>query len=249
MRTFNNMIEAAKEVRRDLYKSPLIWTTRVQQEMGLDLQGHERLGYSYAVPFSGLPTNPNDLVDQAIDLGFEFFKTYESEMRNWIRMEEYHRYHTPNPATFQANNPPAETVHPALRKTIEGNTWSYVYRERLYGLVEQATAQLAAVPDSRRVFIPIYQPMDLIRAGQPTRVPCTLGYQLIIRDVPGHGKRLNVVYLQRSSDFERFWLTDLYFAARLLEVVANQLEDVEPGLVMHYIISFHDFVSGDEEIY
>jgi thymidylate synthase len=101
--------------------------------------------------------------------------------------------------------------------------------------------------DSRRVFWPIFRPEDAIRAGAPTRIPCSLGYQFVLRELAGD-ERLLLFYLSRSVDFDTFWLSDLWLAHKMQVHVAGELS-TNVGYLSHFIISFHSFAVNDQEIY
>lgn len=124
-----------------------------------------------------------------------------------------------------------------------------------YGDLNDVLDLLAREPHTRQAYLPIWFPEDT-GAHHGERVPCTLGYHLLLRD----GK-LNITYFIRSCDFYRHFRDDVYMAARLAQWVVEQLrdrdehpdqqwdthlswDDVHPGNLVMHMDSLHIF-EGD----
>lgn len=244
-RFFHTFDEATEEIRRDLAKGTRINFTRVQQRVGEHLPGRERTGYEYTV-LTGIPEETEELLLFGQVHHFPLFqeKVDRDALGQWLMLETNQRLY---PMSYTPGDPPLELLHPALKKTLEGNWPSYLYRERMVGAVEVMTSILDGSPDTRRAYWPIFHPEDSFRAGAPTRIPCSIGYQLMLRKFNDQ-TLLIMVYLQRSSDFDTFWLTDVYLARQFQLQVAKRL-NVDPGSFSHYIISFHSFQVEGTEIY
>lgn len=91
-----------------------------------------------------------------------------------------------------------------------------------YGDLGDVIELLKRSPYSRQAYLPVWFPEDTGSAsGQ--RVPCTLGYQFIIREGAA-GKRLHVIYHMRSCDFMRHLADDIYMTIRLGQWVRDQLQ-------------------------
>lgn len=91
-----------------------------------------------------------------------------------------------------------------------------------YGDLGDVIELLKRSPYSRQAYLPVWFPEDTGSAsGQ--RVPCTLGYQFIIREGAA-GKRLHVIYHMRSCDFMRHLADDIYMTIRLAQWVRDQLQ-------------------------
>lgn len=111
----------------------------------------------------------------------------------------------------------------------------------LYDLIDM----LAAEPDSRQAYLPIFFPEDT-GTRNPTRKPCTLGYHFILR----HGY-FHITYYMRSCDFYRHWADDCYLTVRLLLWVLDRLREkqpdtwgvVKPGYFIMHITSLHMFTN------
>lgn len=240
MKLYTTIQEALSEIQRDVYKGPRLVSSRVQQIKGKELPGRELLSYSYAIERGGIPFAVDDIVELGQKFKFKAFLEHPREMRNWLLQERIVRFQG---LTGQMT----EKLHPALVSTVEGNWPSYTYGERLHGALDALEAALQASPDSRRAYWPIYQPVDSLRSPAPTRVPCSLGYQFLIRNTL-KGEELICVYLQRSADFDTFLLTDIYLANQFQQQLAERLQ-VKSGQFQHFITSLHSFEVEGTEIY
>lgn len=244
MRVFETLYEAESEIRRDLYKGPLVQSTRVQQQTNLSLQVRERLGYQYSV--SNVPTS----IAEITRFGSERFPSWRENQEKislWLQNEvqrRFYNYHSSDPTTPDCS----EVLHPQLKTTLEGNFPAYTYQARMRGAVHHLANGLKKNPDTRRAYWPIYHEHDVLRFADPTRIPCSLGYQPLIRDLGNGEERLVMFYLERSCDFDHFWLSDVFFASYFQKLIAQELE-IKPGALLHYIISFHSFEVEEQEIY
>lgn len=179
------------------------------------------------------------------------------------------------------NPPPSHNIWPYVQddneQWVDGDKFSHTYPERmwpkmanvgektsegrqiyvphvgirfLYGDLLDVLSLLADKPLTRQAFLPIWFPEDTgVVHGE--RVPCTLGYHLMIRK--GY---LTVTYYIRSCDFRRHFADDLYMAARLAQWVSHNLSaplqdrhgmTVKANAVIMHIASFHIF-QGDWDI-
>jgi thymidylate synthase len=120
-----------------------------------------------------------------------------------------------------------------------------------YGDLNTLVKILAHEPTTRQAYLPIWFPEDLAAAEQGKRVPCTLGYHLIMRD-----KNLHIVYPMRSCDYIRHFRDDVYLTVRLLLWVLDRCRKensaewfgVKPGTLTMHITSLHAFVSDKRVI-
>lgn len=248
MRIFQDLDEACVEIKRDLSKSPSVASSRVQGKEVKAL-AREAIGYAYTVV--QMPDWPGGLAAVAAKHGF-----LENEGRSswlkWLATEEQLR------GSWVAGAS-AEDWHPMLKTQMEGQEPSYVYQDRLRGLVEVMAGTLSLYPDTRRAYWPMFNLEDANRAARLTRIPCTIGYQFMIREVATGDSRLHCVYLERSCDFDRFWISDLWLANRLQARVLSELKAKLPedesiqrlklGHTTHMITSFHSFYQVQGEIY
>lgn len=251
MRLFLNMDEATNEIIRDLTKSPVMTSSRVQQ-LAITKEAHEAMNYAYSV--QSVPAKASDLVAIGKKY-FPFYRTYETQLIQWMEAEWEARM---NAATGMFRDlKDADHLHPVLKDLYEGSELSYSYPERMAGMAVHMSNLLSAFPDSRRGYWPIFNELDGRRSSRLTRIPCSIGYDFAIRAVNGNGLKLHVTYLQRSADLEVFWLTDVWFASNLQYLLCQFINldgwdpdswVIKPGVLTHFILSLHMF-KREEEIY
>ena len=132
---------------------------------------------------------------------------------------------------------------------IKEGYFDHTYMERLntnplmgvrykYGNLHSVVELLKREPDTRQAFIPVWFPEDTgVKFGG--RVPCTIGYHILIRD----GK-VHIVYYLRSCDARRHFFDDLYLCARLALWIRDMVNtELQMGTMSVHITSFHIFES------
>jgi|SRR5215475_7892386 len=106
-----------------------------------------------------------------------------------------------------------------------------------YGDLDDLIKLLLREPYTRQAYLPIFFPEDT-GAVHGGRIPCTLGYHFLRRDVEMH-----MWYFIRSCDYVRHFRDDLYLAARLLLWVIDALaladDHVLPGNFTFVCPSMH----------
>lgn len=111
--------------------------------------------------------------------------------------------------------------------------FGYTYGERYSISLDAVVRELQTHPDTRQAFISVWSPdRDAGRLGK-TRVPCSLGYWLALRD-----ETLSLTYLQRSADLETHLENDIYLAHKLQRYIADRLR-AGVGHYIHWIGSLH----------
>ena len=113
---------------------------------------------------------------------------------------------------------------------------AYTYNELIWNndQVTKIINRLREDPDSRQLWISLWNPdKDPDFLGGVSRVPCSLGYGLQVRD----GK-LNLHYVMRSCDFATHFRNDVYLAIKFLEWVAEKT-GYPVGSFTHTIFSLH----------
>jgi len=178
----------------------------------------------------------------------------EEEAREWAEAEFQERIS-------------GECINPGEAWKLRKNIWEeflvdgkfdYTYPERINQLVMYdylPTTKLKAVikllkedPDTRKAILNIYGSFydyhshveDYDRLDGHARIPCSMYYDFLIRENQKGEKILNITYHQRSSDFITFFGTDVYFAWKLMEYVADKV-GVKPGYLYHTIDSIHAY--------
>lgn len=245
MKIYETMAEAASEIKRDISKSPLVASASVQS-LDEQAEAHEAMFYCYTV--KDIPLLPTRLVEIASNEGLTPRQEEVTKWIRWLHLERDARLKW-QPGFI------SEQYHPHLERFVgdeRASDMDYTYTDRLHGAVEVMSHALCN-PTTRRAFWPIFHPNDSLEISRSKRIPCSIGYQFLPREI-GDRIFLHLVYFQRSCDFERFWLSDVWlaqeFQRRVLEEVNEQraLEDLMfLGYFTHFITSLHMFT--DEEIY
>ena len=106
-----------------------------------------------------------------------------------------------------------------------------------YGDLNDLVDMLATEPDTRQAYLPMFFPEDT-GFRNPTRKPCSLGYQFILR----HGY-LHMTYYMRSCDFYLTVRLLLWVLDRLRERDADTWNAVKPGYFIMHITSLHMFTN------
>jgi hypothetical protein len=91
-----------------------------------------------------------------------------------------------------------------------------------YGDLWDMVELLAKEPNTRQAWIPLFFPEDT-GYGDGGRKPCTLGYQIMVRDGKAH-----MWYPLRSCDLIRHFQDDCYLAVRLLLWIVVQCRQINP---------------------
>lgn len=244
MRIYGNAYELMSEMGRNLYEMGATVKPKHYQNKNIegkeDFVTKELICEQYCL--IELP-DPENL-----------FIFMEEEAREWAEAEFQERIS-------------GECINPGEAWKLRKNVWEeflvdgkfdYTYPERINQLVMYdylPTTKLKAVikllkedPDTRKAILNIYGSFydyhsrveDYDRLDGHARIPCSMYYDFLIRENQKGEKILNITYHQRSSDFITFFGTDVYFAWKLMEYVADKV-GVKPGYLYHTIDSIHSY--------
>lgn len=148
-----------------------------------------------------------------------------------------------------------QPVNPGVAWTTREDVWreflqedgkfAYTYSERLCRnqQVLKVINRLKVDPDSRQLFISIWDVSDVDKLGGISRVPCSLGYLIQYR-----GGGVNLTYLQRSADIYTHFVNDIYLAFRLQKFIAREA-GYPVGRFTHWIGSLHVFRKHVKEVF
>ena len=157
--------------------------------------------------------------------------------RYWPFTQRGHKEHLDDQGHFSHTYP--ERLWPKYANPEPNKSENFGVRFTL-GDLEDVVELLARSPQTRQAFIPIWFPEDT-GATASQRVPCTLGYHVMIR-----GTEMKIVYYIRSCDLLRHFVDDVYLAMRLCQWLCQRVSEklstpvVPRQLVMH-ISSLHIF--------
>ena len=233
MRIFQNTGEMVREVERDLFEMGVRYQSKTvqDQDVGDDpkFRTIELSGYAYRLS----NPDPGEIIQMA-----DYFD-YDQDYQKWMIQEAAERlYGGPFPL-----NPGAAW---ALRedfwgKFIRNGVFSYSYAERWQAQLPYIVRELTEKPNTRQAILTMYdRHEDMLNWGGFDRVPCSVSYQFILRE----GK-LDVIYNQRSCDFMKFFLEDIFFTVKMADYVGTRIKS-EPGDFVHFLGSLHAF-QGDLE--
>jgi len=150
------------------------------------------------------------------------------------------------------NPPPSHTMWSGSTEEYyeDGNKFSHSYPERLWskGLhsgirydiadLDTLVAVLSKDLGTRQAYLPMFFPEDLSASLAGDRVPCSLGWQFIVRDGV-----MDCFYPIRSCDVFRHLRNDIYLANMLVMWVIERLEmpHIVPGKLIFHATSLHCF--------
>ena len=123
--------------------------------------------------------------------------------------------------------------------------FAYNYPERFakYGQIRRIIERIKEDPDSRQLFLAVYDPSDIQNMGGVSRVPCTIGYQIAIRS-----NHLHLTYIQRSCDFATHFNNDVYLAVMMQKYLAEKT-GYPVGRFTHFIMSLHLFKKDGKGVF
>lgn len=183
-----------------------------------DYLTHELIGYSYMI----LNSEDKD----------ELLKSFGKEDELPWDAEEF----TERVSGMNLNPGEAYKMRGVWEEFVHDGKFSYTYSERIGEQVNKVIEMLTATPSSRNAIISIWdRQIDQDRFGGKMRVPCSMYYQLLIRD----GK-LNMVYNIRSNDLMTHWCHDIWQAITLQQYIASKL-DIQVGYFIQQIGSLHGY--------
>jgi thymidylate synthase len=224
-------MEMVKEVERDLYEMGVRYQTSTVQDQQVandpNFQTIELFGYAYTIK-------------QVCHFDFQDaveYMDHDERYYDWMRREANERTNL----QLDDKNPGHAWKHRAdfWGQYLRNGVFAYSYAERWHHQIPYVIRELRARPHTRQAIITMYDRHDdLLSWGGNDRVPCSLTYQFIQRD-----GQLHIIYNQRSCDFVKFFIADIYFTMRLLSHVSAHT-GIEAGDLTHFLGSLHAF-AGD----
>lgn len=123
---------------------------------------------------------------------------------------------------------------------LHNGKFAYTYNERINPYKKEIINQLSINPNTRQAIISIFNPLlDVKNMGGKSRIPCSIFYQFLIREIQGK-RKLNMIYVMRSSDLLTHFVNDVYLAIKMQRYIAKQLE-LEVGSYTMFVSSFHAY--------
>lgn len=237
MRIYTNASEMIEETKRDLAEMGITVRPATMQDKYIkgdpDYETKELQNYSYCL-----------LDAKSVDI--------PGVSQPWADAEFEERIHDPfagGRGTSGMVTPGAEKypsfINPGEAWKMRAEVWTnylhdgkmaYTYNELLWtnDQTVKVLKRLKEDPDSRQLWISLWNPeKDPDFLGGISRVPCSLGYGLQVRD-----GALNLHYVMRSCDFATHFRNDVYLAIKFLEWAAEKTGH-KVGSFTHTIFSLH----------
>ena len=219
MRIYTNAQEMVEEVKRDLAEMGIVVRPATMQDKYVkgnpDYETKELQNYSYCL-----------LNARSQDIPGVTQPWADAEFKERVT-DPWERYPDGEPLLESISLP--NFINPGEAWKLREEVWSeymhdgklaYTYNELLWNndQLTKIMNRLKEDPDSRQLWISLWNPnKDPDFLGGVSRVPCSLGYGLQVRD----GK-LNLHYVMRSCDFVTHFRNDVYLAIKFLEWVAEK---------------------------
>jgi len=225
MRIFSNFEEALKEIKRDL------------AEMGTEV-------------------HPQTMQDKYVGDNPEY-STKELQNYDYTVKDAYYSISQLSPSQPWADAEFKERIsgmplNPGEAYKLRSEVWdeflhdgrfAYTYAERMWGKINLIVQEIKKNPNSRQLYLNIWEGGDLYYLGGQSRVPCSLGYLFQVR-----GGKLHMTYFMRSCDYATHFQNDVYLAVKLLGYIAHAV-DLEAGNFTHFIGSFHIYRKDAEGVF
>ncbi len=232
MRIYTEAIEAFEEIKRDLAEMGIWVHPKTMQDKNVegnpDYETTELQNYCYTI----LDAKSKDIPNVTQPWADEEFKERITDP------ETVGGFINPGEAWKLRDNIWGEFYH--------NGRFGYSYNELLWNnnQLMKIVNRLKEDPDSRQLWISLWDPTrdpDLL--GGISRVPCSLGYGLQVRE----GK-LNLHYVMRSCDFSTHFANDVYLAIKMLEYISG-LTGYGVGSFTHTIFSLHVYRKDLKEVF
>ena len=216
MRIYQNCKEAINDIARELKKNGVgIWTQTYQNK--------------------DIHNNPD-------------FQTKEIEAFSFSIIDTTDKAEMPGVTTRWADAEFKERVsglprNPGVAWTLRKKVWKefqrsdtkfdYTYASRMYWQIKPVLSELKKHPETRQAIVEIHdRSLDQKKMGKQ-RIPCSMFYQFMFRD-----KKLDIIYVMRSTDFSLHFSNDIYLAMKLQEYFAKKL-DIKTGKFIFFASSLH----------
>lgn len=240
MRIYINAEEMIEETKRDLAEMGIVVRPATMQDKYIkgnpDYETRELQNYSYClldaksqdIPGVIQPWADAEFLERVTD---PFLRAPDGKLSE---------PHFPNPGKAW------ELRKEVWTEYLHEGKMAYTYNELIWNndQVTKVINRLKEDPDSRQLWISLWNPdKDPDFLGGVSRVPCSLGYGLQVRD----GK-LNLHYVMRSCDFATHFRNDVYLAIKFLEWVAEKT-GYPVGSFTHTIFSLHVYNKDVEGVF
>ena len=257
MRIFSNPVEAVKEVERDCWEMGIMVSPQTMQDKIVkddpEYDTKENRGYSFKI------NGWTYAFDELIEVFRHFFPEDVESISNYCLIEIKERL------SGEAYNPGSSYIcRPKIwDEFLHDGKFAYTYSERMADQVNAVLNELKDRPDTRQGIITIHTNIcpicdgqvadtpseqnevrisaDFINKGGGGRIPCSMYYQLMIRE----GK-LDLIYTMRSCDLLTHFPIDISLALMTQQWFAAKL-DLPMGTFTYFAGSLHAYFKNIKE--
>jgi len=233
MRIYTTCREAVKEVERDLWEMGIEVRTYSMQDKVVE--GNEDYFTKELSPYVFMITNPLGDIDEFIKY---IYPDKHERILDWCVAEFRERI-----STKMINPGEAWVLRSGIWKEfMHDGAFAYTYNHRIRVQLERIINELRTKPGTRQAIIEVHNNfIDINHLGGGGRVPCSMHYQLVIRE----GK-LDMMYIMRSSDYLTHFCNDNWLAIKLQQHVANELA-IPMGKYTFFTGSLHAYYKDMKE--
>jgi thymidylate synthase len=120
---------------------------------------------------------------------------------------------------------------------LHDGKFSYTYSERMTYQLRKILSELRQRPETRQAIIEIHNNLnDLDNMGGIARIPCSLSYQVMIRE-----NKVDLIYTMRSCDLLTHFPIDVCLALLLQDWFVNELSQYTTGTFTIFMGSLHAY--------
>lgn len=241
MRIFSNLMEATREIERDIAEMGIISHSTTMQNKDAtsdDFITKELLAYSFSLPIFDVNDQEQLLKSKVIQAMNYLGKDAEICLR-YCFSEHMDRI-------LDAGNPGNSFQElPEVWNEFLGDNgrFDYTYSERfhMWNQLAYVVQELQKNPETRRAILSVYDlALDTVHRDKGMRIPCSMYYQFLIRTMDNGRQELWVIYNMRSCDFYLHWIHDVIMAMLLANHIGRIL-GITPGRFVQSINSFHAY--------
>lgn len=258
MRIYNNPVEAVREVERDLFEMGIRVHPQTMQDKNVAMdKGYDTLEVrAYGFQVSGWTWCAED---EALMVNYVLTgKTTSPPHAQFGQIMKYVEQEFSDRVGGVPLNPGNSYQHrlAVWNEFLHDGKFSYTYSERISPQLPKIMQELRLRPDTRQGIINIHsnvstvwydtdqgvapgwrveRSQDLQNTGGTGRIPCSMYYQLMIRE-----SKVDLIYTMRSCDFLTHFPVDIALALRLQDWAAKQL-GLDTGRFTYFTGSLHAY--------
>lgn len=233
MRVFRDCNEMIREIDRELKVSGI--TVPVKHYQNKRLEGDQQntkelVGVSFTI------SKPLQRRDEMLQF---LFKDDWKKIKNYCIQE-----HKDRTCGWPLNPGNSYKIRQDLWQKFmvkDETKFDYTYSERLHWQLNKIVDALKEDKHSRQAILQIFQAgIDIERFGGDTRIPCSLDYQVMIRN-----NRLYIIYHMRSNDYFAHFPIDIWLASEMISYFVKRLKgtykDLKTGSLIYFAGSLHAY--------